>query len=252
MVHYNVINIYDLFKNRILDLAIINNSKKVISFLNIDLGIVCSKNILNIFKLILENDLYYNYKKNFDRNECKNGINFLKNLDYINYPLDSNFLFVSINHDDIKCVNFLIKKKIKLTNKCLEILLFKNNKKIIEKINFKNYNIKINKLIDRSLLFFYKKCINNINFSHYLNNNLIYSNIKNLCNIYKGTLSKSYIKYSLYGLNLKLFKFLKSKFKIKLNDNEYILFLKNLLDYIKNKNYMIKKDEHIIHNFFHI
>ena len=208
----NIINTHLLYTNKkYMDIALIYNSKKIIQFFHNKLNIICSNNVLNNYKLfICNNKNRYIYKK------ISNSLDYIKNLQSINYKLNIKLLNMSSEFNKLKSVKYLLNQNIKLNFRTFELALYNENKSIIEYLNLKNCKYKSENMIDRYLNYnkHYNYCrINNIR---------DFKIIKNMYTKYNCTASYNCIKYIIYSLNYKLLKFINKKFNITI-DNKLLV-----------------------------
>lgn len=208
----NIINTQLLYCNKkYMDIALIYNSKKIITFFHNKLNIICSNNVLNNYKLfICNNKNKYVYKTR------SNSLNYIKNLKLINYKLNIKLLNISSEFNELKSVKYLLSQNIKLNFKTFELALYNKNKKIIKYLNLKNCKYKSENMIDRYLNYHKKYYYSRIN------NNRDFKIIKDMYTKYNCTASYKCVKYIIYSLNYKLFRFINNKFNI-IIDNQSLV-----------------------------
>lgn len=223
----NIINTHLLYCNKkYMDISLIYNSKKIINFLHNKFNIICSNNVLNNYKLICNNNNNCKCKK------ISNSINYIKNLQSINYKLNTKILNISSEFNKFKSVKYLLKQNIKLNFKTFELALYNQNIKIIKYLNLKKCKYRSVNMIDRYLNYhknYYYSKINNIRHLRL---------IKKMYMNYNCTASNKCIRYIIYSLNYNLFKFVNKKFNVILDEKSLInmvLLHSSFFNYI-NKN----------------
>lgn len=177
-----------------MNLAIKFDCKNIIKYLKDELHTNCSKNILNII--------------NWNGNKI--DLDFIKNLETINFPIKEEVLNKACENGNIELIKYLVEeKKINLTKKHFITALSTNKSKQLVnyiKSNIKGYPKK--NLIDKIL-------IDNKKRRRYRRNSFI-KNIKYIKDTLEGTASEKALYYALEIRDLKLFKYLHKEFKLKI------------------------------------
>lgn len=212
-----------------MDYSILNNSKKIIKFLNDELNVKCSNNIHSIYR---------------HRIDKKNNMELLKNLESINYPINKKLLEFACTKCNYKWVKYLVEeKKIQPSKKLLTLSLYDGSRIILfyllSKLN-KKFKYNIDDFLRKICCKYKYRYYRSISF-----HNKIMGNVKFIEKYMGGKITDESLKYALNLANYELFLYLHKKYDFKLKKH---LLAENYRYRVYGKTDIFKIYEYILDN----